>query len=188
MLTSVYDADQDGVIDPGASYPHTHVHATTTAKDADDHTHYHTDNRGDARYVPIYNVLANFLLADMYKQIIQGTWLMGLVATQSYFTITYNYSAAQNDEIEYSIFAEDGAKTLYLLSYTSDNRGIAHVYLDDVLQTGINMYSGAPTPNVLKSCPLAVVGTKQHSLKIKMATKHDLSTAYVLSITYLRIQ
>ena len=188
MLTSVYDADQDGVIDPGASYPHTHVHAAITDRDADGHIQYHTDDRGDARYVPIYNVLANFLLADMYEQIIQGTWLMSVVATQLYFTFTYNASAAQNDEIEYSLFAEAGAKTLYLLCYTSGNRGITHVYLDDVLQGEIDMWSNAPTPNVHQSLAMTVVGTKQHSLKLKMATKRPVSTGYILSITYVRIK
>lgn len=37
-------------IPPDGVPTHTHVHATLTFKDADDHTQYHTDARGDARY------------------------------------------------------------------------------------------------------------------------------------------
>ena len=124
----------------------------------------------------------------MYKQIIAGTFILGQSSDQKYQFLLYNNTFAQNDEIEYEIFAHHGTRTLEILGRTNNNSAIITPYIDDVAQGTIDFYSLSDTYNVIKTLAVTVVGTKQHSLKIKSTDKNPLSGNYIFNLTWLRIK
>lgn len=140
------------------------------------------------QYVVEDNVLTNFVFADMYKQIIAGTFVIGLGDDRKYQYVFYNSSFAQNDELEYEIFAQHGARTLQILTRTNNSGAIITPYLDDVAQDTIDLYTVSDTYNVIKTLAVTVVGTKQHSLKIKATDKNASSGNYIFNLTWLRIK
>ncbi|MBA7627042.1 hypothetical protein ES703_34503 [subsurface metagenome] len=140
------------------------------------------------RYLREHNVLGNIVFADMYKQILAGTFTIGLTGNQKYYYIFYNSTFAQNDEIEYEIFAQHGARTLQILTRTGNTSAIITPYLDDVAQDTIDLYTSSDIYNVLKTSALTVVGTKRHSLKIKSTDKNEASGNYIFNLTWLRIK
>lgn len=140
------------------------------------------------RYLQEFNVLGNIVFADMYKQILTGTFSISLTTDHEYMFVLYNSGYNLNDEIEYEIFARHGARTLEILVRTNDSSAIITPYLDDVAQDTIDLYSSGDTYNVLKTSALTVVGTKKHSLKIKATGKNEASGNYVFNLTWLRIK
>ena len=153
----------------------------------DDHAQYHNNARGDARYLQLAAAPLGIIFADMYKAIIQGTYAYYALGSQNYHYMFYTFTAAQNDEVEYEIFSPAGTKTLQLLAVTSSDRGIITFYLDDVSQGTIDLYSASIVYNVFNTLSVTVVGTKVHSLKLKMETKNGSSSNYVTSITFMRL-
>lgn len=140
------------------------------------------------RYLREYNVLSNFVFADMYKQIIAGTYSTLISAAHPYQMMLYNTTEALNDQLEYELFAKHGARTLELLLLTASNSPILTIYLDDIDNGTIDLYSATTIPNCHKTLPLTVVGTKNHSLKLKATGKHDDSSNYLFRLTWLRIK
>lgn len=177
----------------GSKYEHTTPsgvtdHGELTGLADDDHTQYHNDARGDARYVKITNILSNMKFADMYRSIIQGTWIYWNAPDQAYQLVFFNSSQALNDELDFDIFAENGIKVLQLLHVTTTTGAIVSVYLDDVLQGTIDFYTATGLYNQTYYFALNVVGTGKHSLRLKATSKHPSSSAYTMYLTHLRIK
>lgn len=125
-------------------------------------------------------------MADMYSAI-TGTWVYSITTSQAYCFAFYNSSDAQNDEISFKIFAEAGNKTLEILCVTSGGYAIATVYLDDVEQGTIDLYSSSTKYNKKKTLAVTVVGTGEHTIRFKAATRNGSSTGWILALTWLRI-
>ena len=142
----------------------------------------------DALYLPKSHFLSNAVLSLFYKSIIAGTWVHAPMAMQVLYLLTSNAPPAQNDEIEYYLFAQEGEKTLSILGSKALNSGIATVYLDDIIQGTFDGYGPGVTLNIFFTLPVTVVNTKTHSLKLKMATKNASSSGYKLSLTALWIK
>lgn len=99
----------------------------------------------------------------------------------------YNSSDNVNDEIEYELFARDGARTFALFGMKGNNLGIVTIYLDDVSQGTIDLYNGAASRNQINTLAVTVVGTGMHSVKMKVTGKNGSSSGYFASATSLRI-
>ena len=153
----------------------------------DDHSLYHTNARGDARYPGIFKGYANYIHGHAYESIIAGTWSGFATNNQILGYYWYNTSGAQNDEIEYEIFAEAGVKTFELLGSKQTDAGIITVYLDGSSIGTIDQYAGSAEWDSVFTLTPTVVDTKVHSLKFKAATKNGSSSAYYIYITSARI-
>lgn len=170
-----------------ASLAGTRDHGGLSGRDDDDHSNYHNNARGDARYPQKYNLYNNLFYSFSYKTIITGTWITTAKVGQYLAFISYNNSWAQNDEIEFEIFAEAGVKTFELLALTSAGAAIITVYLDDVSIGTIDQYSGSDILNVISTLECTVVDTKTHSLKIKATSKNGSSSGYTAYLCRGRI-
>jgi len=140
------------------------------------------------RYLREYNNLCNIIFADMYKSIIAGTAAVTIESRLRYNFFIYNTSTALNDEIEYEIYAKSGKRTLELAGFTAEYGGIVSIYLDDILQGEIDLYTASETLNTTKTLAIAVVGSKVHSLRIKVSGQNVASTGYYLVLTWIRIK
>jgi len=162
-------------------------HGDLLGRDDDDHSLYHTDARGDARYVPIAQTLSNFVFAHAYKTIIQGTWAVEIHDVRVHNHVFNNSSLTINDEIEYDIFSVAGEKTFELRCTTNIYGGIITIYLDDVSQGTIDLYYATDNYNDIKTLAVTVVGTKMHSLKLKVTGKNPSSNNYQAAPVFMRI-
>jgi len=140
------------------------------------------------RYLREYNNLCNIIFADMYKSIIAGTWSIYEEAYQRYNFFLYNESNTLNDEIEYEIYAKSGTRTIELLVVITDSCGVISIYIDNVLQGSVDLYSATHKTDTNKTIGIEVVGSKPHSLKIKVTGKNVASSGYNAPITHIRIK
>ena len=134
------------------------------------------------------HTLCNFVFADMYDMKHQGTWVYYIHDGQAFQFIFYNTSGAQNDEIDYRIFAKEGTRTFQVFSTKGQNSGIASVYLNGVLQGTIDLYNATEIMNQLNTLPFTVTSTDFHTVKIKMESKNPSSGGYSIAATWLRIK
>ena len=162
-------------------------HDALAGLDDDDHTQYHTNARGDDRYPLIFKGYANYIHGYAYESIIAGTWSGFATSNQILGYYFYNTSGAQNDEIEYEIFAEAGEKTFELLGSKQTDAGIITVYLDGTSIGTIDQYAGSAEWDNIFTLTFTVVDTKIHSLKFKCTDKNGSSSNYYIYITGARI-
>jgi len=153
----------------------------------DDHSQYHNNARGDARYTPLTDVLHGFVFADMYHQIISGTYVFTHNSLRNYQFYMHENTGNVGDEIQYKIYAQAGAKTFILLCEIEDNMGIVEISLDGVPQGTIDLYSASLLQNQYKTLSVTALTTGTHTLNIKTTGKNGLSSDYHACFTHMRI-
>jgi len=121
---------------------------------------------------------------DFYNSIVQGTWVANLDATQIYALYFQNAPPAQNDEINYKLFHKAGTYTLVLLHMAGNNRAIATVIIDGVVQGTIDTYNAAAAVhNVYSTLPVTFLTDGEHTINFKAATRNGASTNWYLGLT-----
>ena len=137
--------------------------------------------------VGLPEVMNRVIFADMYETIHLGTWGHFILPDQAYQFDYRELTGLQNAEIDYTVYAEEGSKTLTFLLIKSIAGGIMHIYLDGEFQGTIDLYNDPPLFNQIVSLGLAVLTTGAHVLKIKMETKNPSSSDYYCTFTWLRV-
>ena len=134
------------------------------------------------------DTVGGFIFGQMYKSIVQGTFVVGTGAGHAFEAWFYNSSNTLNDEIEYEVYCEAGSKTFELFGKTQNNLGIVTVYVDDVSWGTIDFYSAVQSLNTYHTLTGTVVGNKVHSVKIKVTSKNPASSAHYFGTTWLRLK
>ena len=131
---------------------------------------------------------AGFTFGDMYKSLIQGTWIYYQHTDHVFNFVWFNNSNNQNDEIEYEVYAEKGTKTFEILASKGTTYAEMSIYLSGVYQGKIDLYKAIPwARNQRLSIPVTVLQTGKHNIKLKTATRNPLSAGWSIGYQWLRI-
>lgn len=129
-----------------------------------------------------YNFCKSALAANTFPQ---GTWLIGINASQFMNGWITNTTHALNDEIVYKFSHKAGSFVLWVLGRVGDWAGISTVTLDGVIQGTIDWYAAAAVFNTLKSLAITIVADGEHTLSFKMTGKNPASSDYYLQMTLI---
>lgn len=144
-------------------------------------------NRGGAGgYAPTaYDV---FKIGPAYNSIspASGTWYILTDAGQLLYGYLVNSLDAQlGDEVEYKFSHKAGSYTFCLLTILEYNRGIITVYVDDVSQGTMDLYSMLEVANTVATLPITITSDGEHTLKIEVTGRNssNYSPYYLVSIS-----
>ena len=165
-------------------------HGSLSGLGDDDHSQYHNDTRGDARY---YQLTQNCLYEDKLVFVnrnfrtVAGTWTPTVDVGQE-FNYRLVSAGADAEEIFGYVPLESGNWNLYLVGAKDADHGIVDVLVDDVVQGSVDLYAAAPAKNQASvAIPIVLATSGRHKIGLKVNGKNGASSSFIASITYLSL-
>lgn len=116
------------------------------------------------------------LPANQYSYVTQGAWVVLFNAVYPTYTILYNASTAQNDQLDYYAWLSKGTYTFQGYMFTNTPNAILTLLLDGVSVGTADTY-GSEVYGVLKTITsIAVTTSGRHVLSFKAATRNASNT------------
>lgn len=130
----------------------------------------------------------NTVLPLSYSQILQGTWVLSLSATQYLCAAFFNTTHDNGDSLEFKKYLAAGTYSLMFCHYTDGARGIVDFDIDAVEVASFDTYSGAAVKNVRSiqtGIIIAAPGLK--TIVLRVDGKNPLSTDHYCNWNYFAL-
>ena len=123
-----------------------------------------------------------------YDSIGQGTWALGVQASQWLYGYFYNTTQANLDNISYKVYLAAGTYSLMLFTLLSETSGIVDIDIDAVEVASWDRYQFVVQWNVRRIQTGIVIATPGlKTLKLRLDGKNPSATAYRLHFGYLSL-
>jgi hypothetical protein len=113
----------------------------------------------------------------------QGTWEWASSSTYSYYTMWYNTSNGDGDNLSFKVFLAKGTYILRLVTIKDTNRGILDFDLDGVEIASFDLYGAFN--NVILGAGFVVAESGLKTLKARVDGKNASSSGYFGPITMI---